>query len=323
MAGARIGYVLTSPEVVEDLQRVRLPYHLSALTQAAGIVALRHADEAMSILDAIRAQRDRIVDALSGDRRRHRLSRPTRTSCCSCRRRPAPREVWQGLLDRGVLIRDLSRRRAERAARDRGRRARGRPVPRRASGRCSPHDRSAHRHGDPHDQGDRRPRRARPRRVGHDRRPTPACRSSTTCCSSSASTPAGTSTVTCKGDLQVDGHHTVEDCGHRDRPGARPRRSATRPGIRRFASITVPLDEAAVEVALDLAGRNFVVHEVPVPAETIGTFDTGPGRGLRARVRAGGEPHDPRAPAVRALAAPRLRGRVQGDGQGARRRVRA
>ena len=46
-------------------------------------------------------------------------------------------------------------------------------------------------------------------------------------------------------------------------------------GIRRFASIVVPLDEAAVEVALDLAGRTFVVHEVPVPAETIGTFDTG------------------------------------------------
>jgi len=46
-------------------------------------------------------------------------------------------------------------------------------------------------------------------------------------------------------------------------------------GIRRFASIVVPLDEAAVEVAIDLAGRTFVVHEVPVPAETIGTFDTG------------------------------------------------
>jgi imidazoleglycerol-phosphate dehydratase len=46
-------------------------------------------------------------------------------------------------------------------------------------------------------------------------------------------------------------------------------------GIRRFASITVPLDEAAVEVALDLSGRAFVVHEVDVPAEIIGTYDTG------------------------------------------------
>ena len=46
-------------------------------------------------------------------------------------------------------------------------------------------------------------------------------------------------------------------------------------GVRRFASVVVPLDEAAVEVVLDLAGRNFVLHEVPVPVETINGFDTG------------------------------------------------
>jgi imidazoleglycerol-phosphate dehydratase len=46
-------------------------------------------------------------------------------------------------------------------------------------------------------------------------------------------------------------------------------------GIRRFASITIPLDEAAVEVALDLSGRAFIVHEVEIPTEMIGTFDTG------------------------------------------------
>ena len=49
LAGARIGYVLASPAVVEDLQRVRLPYHLSALTQTAGIVALRHRGEAIVV----------------------------------------------------------------------------------------------------------------------------------------------------------------------------------------------------------------------------------------------------------------------------------
>ncbi len=47
--------------MVEDLQRVRLPYHLSALTQAAGVAALRHAKEATAILDAIRDERDRIL----------------------------------------------------------------------------------------------------------------------------------------------------------------------------------------------------------------------------------------------------------------------
>ena len=80
--------------------------------------------------------------------------------------------------------------------------------------------------------------------------------------------------VTCKGDLQVDGHHTVEDCGIAIGQ-ALAEALGDKSGIRRFASITVPLDEAAVEVVLDLAGRNFVVHEVPVPYETIDGFDTG------------------------------------------------
>ena len=65
LAGARIGYVLASPTLVDDLRRVRLPYHLSALTQAAGVTALRHADEAAASIDAIREQRDRLVEALS------------------------------------------------------------------------------------------------------------------------------------------------------------------------------------------------------------------------------------------------------------------
>jgi len=80
--------------------------------------------------------------------------------------------------------------------------------------------------------------------------------------------------VTCKGDLQVDGHHTVEDCGLAIGQ-ALTEALGDKAGIRRFASIVVPLDEAAVEVVLDLAGRNFVVHEVPVPYETIDGFDTG------------------------------------------------
>jgi imidazoleglycerol-phosphate dehydratase len=83
-----------------------------------------------------------------------------------------------------------------------------------------------------------------------------------------------TLSVTCAGDLDVDGHHTVEDCGLA-LGQALKEALGDKSGIRRFASIVVPLDEAAVEVALDLAGRTFVVHEVPVPAETIGTFDTG------------------------------------------------
>ena len=80
--------------------------------------------------------------------------------------------------------------------------------------------------------------------------------------------------VSCKGDLDVDGHHTVEDVGLA-LGQALAEALGDKAGIRRFASIVVPLDEAAVEVALDLSGRNFVLHDVDVPAETIGTFDTG------------------------------------------------
>lgn len=80
--------------------------------------------------------------------------------------------------------------------------------------------------------------------------------------------------VTAEGDLEIDGHHTVEDVGIAVGQ-ALAQALADKSGIRRFASITVPLDEAAVEVALDLSGRPFVVHEVEIPAEMIGTFDTG------------------------------------------------
>ena len=80
--------------------------------------------------------------------------------------------------------------------------------------------------------------------------------------------------VACKGDLEVDGHHTVEDCGLA-LGQALAEALGDKSGVRRFASITVPIDEAAVEVVLDLAGRNFVIHDVAVPAETIGEFDTG------------------------------------------------
>ena len=106
MAGARLGYVLTSPDVVGDLQRVRLPYHVSALTQAAGVVALRHMDGALGLLEGIRTQRDRILEALTAiegctvfpSQANFVLFVPPKPAA----------HVWQGLLDRGVLVRDMT-----------------------------------------------------------------------------------------------------------------------------------------------------------------------------------------------------------------------
>lgn len=106
MAGARLGYVLTSASVIEDVQRVRLPYHVSALTQAAGIVALQHGAEAMAVLAAVRAQRDRILDALG--RMEGVETFPSEANFVLFVPSKPARGVWQGLLDRGVLVRDLS-----------------------------------------------------------------------------------------------------------------------------------------------------------------------------------------------------------------------
>ncbi len=108
--------------------------------------------------------------------------------------------------------------------------------------------------------------------------------------------------VTASGDLEVDAHHTVEDVGIAVGQ-ALAEALGDKAGIRRFGSVSVPLDEALVEVALDLSGRPFVVHEVPVPAELIGTYDPGltedfvrafataAGITLHARLVSGRSPH--------------------------------
>ena len=106
MAGARLGYVLTSPEVVSDLQRVRLPYHMSSLTQAAGIAAIAHTNDAMAVLDAIRTQRDRIdreLRAIDGI-----TVYPSDANFVLFVPPGDAKQVWQGLLDRGVLVRDVT-----------------------------------------------------------------------------------------------------------------------------------------------------------------------------------------------------------------------
>lgn len=78
--------------------------------------------------------------------------------------------------------------------------------------------------------------------------------------------------VHAKGDLDVDLHHTVEDAGI-VLGNALREALGDKVGVRRFANALVPLDEALVQVALDLSGRPFLVYEVDPVAEWIGTFD--------------------------------------------------
>jgi imidazoleglycerol-phosphate dehydratase len=78
--------------------------------------------------------------------------------------------------------------------------------------------------------------------------------------------------IVATGDLDIDLHHTVEDVGIVF--GAAVQEAlGDKAGVRRFASALVPLDEALVQVALDLSGRPFLVYEVDPVAEWIGTFD--------------------------------------------------
>lgn len=79
-------------------------------------------------------------------------------------------------------------------------------------------------------------------------------------------------TLTAKGDLEVDLHHTVEDVGITLGTALREA-LGDKAGVRRFANSLVPLDEALVQVALDLSGRPFLAYDIDPIAEWIGTFD--------------------------------------------------
>ncbi|HEX6678995.1 MAG TPA: histidinol dehydrogenase [Actinomycetes bacterium] len=106
MAGLRLGYLLADPVVVEGLRLVRLPYHLSALTQAVGLRGLARAAELTDHVAAIRRERERLAAALAALPGVRVLPSDANFLCFAP---PAPpRQVWAALLDRGVLVRDVS-----------------------------------------------------------------------------------------------------------------------------------------------------------------------------------------------------------------------
>lgn len=104
MAGTRLGYLAAHPAVVEALLLVRLPYHLSTLTQAAARVALRHRAELLGTVDALRRERDATVEWLRG---KGLTVADSDANFVLFGRFPKRRAVWEGLLARGVLIREV------------------------------------------------------------------------------------------------------------------------------------------------------------------------------------------------------------------------
>lgn len=79
--------------------------------------------------------------------------------------------------------------------------------------------------------------------------------------------------VQAKGDLHIDDHHTVEDCGIA-LGQALAQALGDKRGIRRYGECRLVMDDAQVECALDLSGRPFLVWNIPFPTAKIGTFDT-------------------------------------------------
>ncbi|GAB3999159.1 histidinol-phosphate transaminase [Nocardioides marmoraquaticus] len=102
LAGARLGYLAAAPEVCDALRVVRLPYHLSAVTQATALAALRHRDELLGRVADLRGERDALVTWLR--ERGHEVA-DSDANFVLFGRFADRAAVWQALLDQGVLIR--------------------------------------------------------------------------------------------------------------------------------------------------------------------------------------------------------------------------
>jgi len=104
LAGARVGYLAAAPELIDALRVVRLPYHLSAVTQAVARAALRHAPALMAQVGSLRDERDTLVGWL---RERGLTVADSDANFVLFGRFADRHAIWQGLLDRGVLIREV------------------------------------------------------------------------------------------------------------------------------------------------------------------------------------------------------------------------
>lgn len=103
-AGGRLGYLVAAPAVIEAVQLVRLPYHLSVLTQAAARAALRHADETLASVSALAAERDRVSAAL--EQMGFRVV-PSDANFVLFGLFADAARAWEHYLADGVLIRDV------------------------------------------------------------------------------------------------------------------------------------------------------------------------------------------------------------------------
>jgi histidinol-phosphate aminotransferase len=103
-AGGRLGYLAAAPAFVDALQLVRLPYHLSSITQAAARAALRHVDATLGSVAKLAAERDRVVESLQG---LGFTPVPSDSNFILFGHFADPAASWKSYLDQGVLIREI------------------------------------------------------------------------------------------------------------------------------------------------------------------------------------------------------------------------
>lgn len=103
-AGLRLGYLVSDPKVVDEVQKVRLPYHLSLLTQAAAIATLKHADLQLEQVGLLRQEREALSEWLED---RGLQVAPSASNFLLFGRLENPTEVWERLVEKGVLVREV------------------------------------------------------------------------------------------------------------------------------------------------------------------------------------------------------------------------
>lgn len=105
-AGLRLGYLAAHPAVVDAVQLVRLPYHLSAVTQATALAALEHTDTLLGYVEQLKTERDRLVTELRAIGYEVTDSDANFVQFGRFDGADGSHAAWQKILDRGVLVRD-------------------------------------------------------------------------------------------------------------------------------------------------------------------------------------------------------------------------
>lgn len=270
-AGGRLGYLIATPAVIDAMLLVRLPYHLSSVTQAAARAALRHSDDTLSSVAALIAERERVTTSLNDMGFRVIPSDANFVLFGEFADAPA---AWRRYLEAGILIRDVGIPGYLRATTGL---AEENDAFLRASARIAtdlvPRHPQSCRSAMTTTQTAKASRRARIERRTRESdivieldldgtgqvavdTGVPFYDHMLTALGSHASFDL---TVRATGDVEIEAHHTIEDTAIA-LGTALGQALGDKRGIRRFGDAFIPMDETLAHAAVDLSGRPYCVH---------------------------------------------------------------